>query len=404
MAHGFSGLNILSNEISFADSVIQDAGGILRVGSQTTLADLKILNADNTNQWESVGTGSDTYGNNQTDLAVTSGQYRIRQSKRRYPYFSGKSQRIETTFDTFSPQVNVIKRVGYFSSNAVAPYNSNLDGFFLETTDTSIVLKVVRNGTETLSKDITEWSNYANMGIYKELSTWNNFTVLEWKFLWLGGAVLTLSVKTENGFIVCHSFHYSGTNPDIFMLSPNQPVRYEIRSTTGSGSFTPICAQVATEGSTGESGESLTVYNPTSITCNSVGTIYALLGIKKQTSYRDIATQIINFEVANTAITSDAGILILLINPTLSAPLSYSNLSRIQIAYATNETITAGTGREIASTQASAGGASSQILEKNLLAWLSSTITDVHEEFILGYMSITANQSVYGILNVKEYV
>lgn len=404
MAQGYSGYNVLDNQITFKDSVLQDAGGILRVGSQTTLADLKILNADNTNQWETVGTGTGTFTNNKYEMSVTSGQYEIRQSKRRYPYFSGKSQRVEETFDNFAPETNTIKRVGYFTSNAVAPFNSNLDGFFLETTDTSILLKMFRNGTETLNLDITDWSGYDNLAEYKNLSIWDNFTVIEWKYLWLGGAVLTLSIKTSNGFTVAHSFHYSGTNPDVFMLSPNQAVRYEIRSTSGSGSMRAICAQVSTEGSTEESGEGLVLYNQTGINANAVDTHYVLLSIKKQTTFRDVAVKIETIELANSAITSDSGMLFVFINPTLSAPLSYSDKSRIQVAYGTGQTITPNTGREIGGTQATAAGGGSDALSKNLLAWLSSSITNTHDEFVLVYVPITATQSVRGIMNVKEYV
>jgi hypothetical protein len=335
-------------------------------------------------------------------MSVTAGQWRIRQTKRFYPYFDGKSQRVECTFDQFAAQANTVKRVGYFSSNAVSPFASTYDGFWLENDGSSILLKAARAGTSTLSVDITAWTGYANLAEYQTLATWNNFTVIEFKFLWLGGAVLVLSVKTSDGFVEAHRFNYSGTAQDVFILSPNKPVRYEIRSTIGVGAFRPICSQVATEGSVDESGESLGVFNATAITTNAVGTYYALIGLKKQTTFRDVAVQISEISLGNTAITADAGILLMILNPTLSAALTYNNNSRVQVAYATNQTITAGTGRVLAASPASQAGAAVQ-LSKNFLSWLSSTLANAHDEYVLAYMPITANQTVHGIVDFKEY-
>lgn len=380
-----------------------DAGGVLRVGSQTTLFDGKTLNADDTSIWENAGTGTGTFTGNKYDMSVTSGQWYVKQAKRRSPYFSGKSQRIEVTFDNFGADANVTKRVGYFSSNAVSPYDSSYDGFWLENNGTTITLKAARAGTETLSVALSSWTGYANLGEYQTVSTWDNFTVVEFKFLWLGGAVLVLSVKTAGGFVEAHRFDYAGTAQDVFIASPNQPVRYEIRSSTGSGSFRYICSQVATEGSIDESGESLAVYNTAAISTNAVGTIYALIGVKKQTTYRDNAIQIEEIGASNNSTTTDAGILMIIINPTLSASLTYANNSKIQVALATNQTITAGTGRVIAAVPASASMGGARALSKNFLAWLSSTLNNTHDEYVLAYMPTTATQSVFGIVQLKEY-
>ena len=78
---------------------------------------------------------------------------------------------------------------------------------------------------------------------------------------------------------------FAGKQKGTFITSPNQPIRYELRSTTGVGSFRYICSQVATEGSFTESGKTLTVYNSTSISSNTIGTVYALTGLKKQITF-----------------------------------------------------------------------------------------------------------------------
>jgi len=372
--------------------------GSLRIAQLTTLFDGKILDADDTNVWETVGSGSGSFTGNTYTMSVTSGQYKIRQSKHILPYFSGKPQMVEVTFKNFGHQANVTKKVGYFSSSAVVPYSASTDGFWVESDGTTYYLKAARNGTETISVAFTDWIGYDQLQDYD----FDNFTVFLFDFLWLGGAALRLWVATPtNGFILAHSVEYVLLNSDVMMLTPNQPCRYEIRSSTGNGAFTPICSQIATEGSINESGMSYAHFNSSSLACGATGTIYALLGIKKQIAYRDVATKITGISCINTA-TSDAGILMLLLNPTISSPLVYSNKSKVQLALATGQTITANTGRALCAVPVGQMGAS-LTLNEDYLTWLSSKIDNTLDEFVLAYLATTNNQNVNGIINFKEY-
>lgn len=409
---GFIDVNLVNSEPIQVESVAvggfgTDPSGRLRVGQMYTLLDGKILNADNTRLFETIGTGTGAFSNNKFSMSVTSGQYLIRQSKRFNPYFSGKAQLIEETFDNFQPQVGITKRVGYFSSNAVAPYNSNKDGIWIESDGTTIRLICSRDGTETLNVPITEWTGYDNLAEYKTLTTWKNFSVSAMDFLWLGGAEQRLYMKTSNGFTLAHAFEYAGTAEDVFIKSPNQPVRYEIRSTSGSGSMRYICCQVATEGSYDEAGETISVSNITHVNAASVGTIYAVLGVRKATTYRDIAIQIVDMAISNTSPQNDAGVLYLLLNPTLSAPLSYSAYSRFERAIATTQTVTTSGAditcdRIIAALPVGAAG-STNVMSSNFLSYMTGLIGNTYDQYVLAYLPITANQSVYGVITLKEY-
>lgn len=374
-----------------------DAGGRQRASTVTTLFDGKTLGADDTNIWENIGTGTGTYSNNKYSMSVTSGQYRIRRGKHTAPYFSGKSQLIETTFDGFQVEADVIKRVGYFSSSATAPHVDAYDGFWLENDGTTIRLIAQRNGSVTADVPWTSWDNYSAISSYN----WANFTVAVFDFLWLGGTSLRLFLKTNSGFVLAHTFNWASNNTDTFIQSPNHSARYEIRSTTGTGSLRPICSQIATEGSITEDGKGLTIYNPSAITTNAVGTIYALKGVKKVAGFRDTAVRVTAASVCNTG-TADAGILMLILNPTLSAPLSYTANSRISGGTATNQTVTAGTGRVLFAVPA--GTAGSEVgLDDNYLASIGMTIADVSDELVLAYMPTTTNQSVFGTVTIKEF-
>jgi hypothetical protein len=371
-----------------------DAGGRTRVSQLTTLLDGKILGADDTNLFENVGTGTFTFQDNTMLMQVTAGQYCIRQSKRFCPYFSGKSQLIEETFEDFQLQAGIIKRIGYFSSNAVAPFTSNYDGFWIESNgdDSKFYVRASKNGTLTLNNDVSAYFLTYNA---------ENFTVTAQDFLWLGGAELRSFIKNTDGFDILSLMDFAGKQKGTFMLSPNQPIRYEIRSTSGTGQLRYICSQVASEGSFSEAGKTLSIFNLTSITANVVGTIYALKSLRKQVAFRDTAVQILDISVSNTA-TSDAGILMLFVNPTLSAPLTYSNNSRIQEGTATNQTITAGTGRLVCALPINVAGSSS-IIKENFLSFLSQSINNTMDEFVLAYMPTTLNQSLNGVINLKEF-
>lgn len=378
-----------------------DAGGRTRVSQMTTLFDGKILGGDDVHVFENTGDGTAVYTDNKMTLSATSGKYIIRQSRRVLPYFSGKVQLVEATCDGFHSEAGVTKRVGYFTSSAVAPYTANLDGFFIEDDGTKKTLFIYRKGTVTAQVLFTAMDNYTLVSGYN----WQNFTVMAFDFLWLGGAILRFWLKTDLGFVLVHTVNYSGTAQNTFTLSPNQTLRYEVRGLLAAGSLRYICSQVSTEGSIDESGCTMSIYNATPVTTNVIGTIYALKGLKKQVAFRDTAVQIIDIAVSNTA-SSDAGIIMLLWNPTLSAPLTYVNNDKIQdgspAVPATPPTVSS-VGRVVAALPISTAGGSSSIMKQSFMSFLSQSITDTMDEYVLAYMPITNNQSVAGVITIKDY-
>lgn len=399
----------VDNTVTAADAYAQlggDAGGRKRVSQITTLGDYKTLGQDRTLLFDNQGTGAGAWGGNLYTMSVTAGQWRVRQSKQYHPYFSGKSQIIEATFDNFHAEANVTKRVGYFSSNAGSPFDATYDGFWLENDGTTISLKATRAGTETLSVALASWSGYANLAEYQTVSTWQNFTVVLFDFLWLGGAVLRVWVRTAAGFVLAHIFNYPGTAQNVFILSPNQPLRYEIRSTTGSGTFRYICAQVATEGAINESGLSRSVRTAhTGVACTTAGTSYPLLAVRKNATYRDTAVQLITQQVFVTS-AADQIIWELQLNPTLSAGLTYGSVVNSAIQSASgNGTITVTSPGTVLAT-----GMLSQntlvpngALVQNFLAFLGSTLANAMDEIVLVGTGITAGVTTVCEITVKEF-
>lgn len=379
----------------FNKEVNRDASGRTRTAEMTTLFDGKSLSGDETLLWENVGTGSGSFSNNIYTMGVGVGQYRIRRGKHTCPYFSGKSQLIETTFDNFESQAGVTKMVGYYTSSNVAPYNTLYDGFWLENDGTTVRIKIQRAGTMIADIPVSLWDNQS-FATYD----WANFTVAIWDFLWLGGTELRLFIKTAKGFELAHTYIHASDIQGVFIQSPNKSVRYEIRSTTGLGQVNSICSQVATEGGFPEAGKPLVIFNQSEITTNTVGIIYALKGVKKVSSFKDIAITATRASISNTG-TADIGVGFLLVNPTLSAPLTYANNSRISEGTATTQTIT-NVGRVIASFPSGSAGSVSGAND-SILSSIDMDIEDVSGEIVLAYMPTTSNQKVFGTLTVKEY-
>lgn len=379
-------------------SIHGDAGGRQRVSQITTLFDGKVLGLDDLRSWDNRGTGTYTFQQNKVKMDVAAGQYYCSQSRHHNPYFSGKSQGVEITFDNFHTQAGVTKRFGYFSSNAVAPFDSNKDGFWVEDDGTTKRLIVSNNGTEKLNIAMADWDGAQ----YATGYNWQNFTVVLFDFLWLGGAVLRVFLKTENSFKLLHQFDYAGSDQDVFIQTPNQPVRYEIRSTSGAGTFRRICSTVFTEGSIDEEGDALTLITTTAINANLVGTTYAVEGIRKSSTYRDIHTDIISFggNVLSSAGTADSGRFLLLLNPTLSAPLTWSSNSKIEEGNATTQTVSA-FGRVLQCAEVTGAGVS-EPFPNNALSILRMDMLNVADEVILAYQPYTATQSVHGHITLKE--
>ena len=380
-----------------------DAGERLRTSQLTTLADLKCLNVDDALLWENVGTGTGTFANNKYDMSVTAGQYRIRKSRRYYPYFSGKSQQVEFTMDTFAPQDGIVKRYGYFSSNAVAPYDQQFDGFFLQSDSDGVTFNVYKMGIEIYKINL----NKSHADVPLDGYDWNNFTVIEMSYLWLGGAAARMFARVGTGFAVGDIFNYAGTTPGLIVRSPNHCVRAEIRSTTGTGSMRQICAQVSTEGSINESGKSFSVDTGNAANAlPTIGTTYPLIAIRKKAGFRDVPIRVSDYVGLITS-ASDVLRLAVQVNPTLAGTaLVWADVpnSAFQMAVGSS-----------ARTVSAAGHILSQAfvrdnsvmpygaMDNEYLSWLGVNIADTSDVIALCGTPLTASCNTYAELDVLQY-
>lgn len=182
------------------------------------------------------------------------------------------------------------------------------------------------------------------------------------------------------------------------MLTPQHCIRYEIRSTTGTGNLNSICSQVASEGSASEVGYSRSVFHPAGVAANTVGTVYPIKGVRALTSRKDLRILVSGYSGSIASATSDAGTLMLL-NPTLSAPLTWaaSDLFDEGTAPAGQTVTSLGTIIDSVQLVSSAG---SVVTPRNRLSTLSVGIDNALGNVVLAYMPLTGNQSVSGSMSL----
>ena len=193
-------------------------------------------------------TATSVWSQSQTTMSVTNnGDYVIRQSKMRAHYNAGKSQLVIATFDNLEPEADVVKRVGYYSSSVVAPYTANFDWLYMESSSWTVSVNVSKDWTVT-SVPQASWDDPLD-------GTWASWITIDWTqgqilvidFQWLGKGMVRWGIDIDWDMVFFHESKHANLSAGMYMLSPNQPIRYEIRSTGGAWSFVHWCASVGTE-------------------------------------------------------------------------------------------------------------------------------------------------------------
>ena len=172
----------------------------------------------------------------------------IRQTKTHPIYQPGKSQLFEASFSNFVIESNVIKRVGVFQSTTGTPYNSVFDGLFLESNGvtSAITFNIYLSGSCTYSADTSVWNN-PNFNVNN--FDWSDVNLITIDYQWLGVGRVRFGMVLSGQTYYFVDYTAANNIPTVYMSSPNQPIRYEIRQVgAGSGYFDMLCSQVSTEG------------------------------------------------------------------------------------------------------------------------------------------------------------
>ena len=397
-------------DVKYADSPSIDAFGRGRVSQLTTQFDSKQLNDNQPLFIDRVtgGSGSHSWSGstNETQLKTSAASdYAVAQTYQRFNYQSGKSQLIFMTFSDFNVETNIEKRIGYFSSSTSAPYTASYDGLFLENDGTDIRVRSYRNGTSTTNVAQSSW-NLDTMDGNGDSGVTIDFEkaqILVIDFEWLGVGRVRFGFVVDGMVFYFHEILNANSVDNVYMLSPNQPLRWEIRQTgLGSGTFTHICSSVNSEGSLNSTGKVLSDnLGTTHVNANSTSSKYALLGIRLQSAKVDTIIDIIDFSVLAT--TNDNQLVEIWLNPTVAGTFTYSSVtnSSVQIAKGASggsNTVTGGT--LLFSKYISAQDATPIEIENAIK--LGMSIAGTVDEIVLSTNPLSSNSDVLGSITWTE--
>lgn len=323
--------NVVETETA-AGSASLDAFGRLRTSELTTLLDIKqifdkqpLLIDEETN-----GTGARTYVSADaccTLSTAASGDWVVAQTFQRMNYQTGKSQFGFMTFNGFDIETNITKRIGYFDSSTTSPYTADLDGLWLESSGSEVSVNIGKSGTVT-SVDQSDWDDPLDGSGESGITIdWDKGQIFAFDFEWLGVGAIRFYVVIDGMPIVFHKENNANNLTDVYMQSPNKPLRWEIRQGgAGSGDFKHICATVSSEGARNFTGKILSDNSSgNDLQFNSVGTSYAAVGIRQKSGFLGAVLDILEFDYL--AETSDRAFWELRLNPTVTGTFAYTGIT-----------------------------------------------------------------------------
>jgi hypothetical protein len=335
---------IYNNKIAYSDSPNLDAFGRLRTAAVTNLVDIKHVYDKNPLQVNEVTAGTATSIFNQEYARVrmstsANNDLVIRQGKTHPIYQPGKSQLFQASFSNFQLETNVIKRVGAFTSITGSPYNSVFDGYFLESNGVTneISFQIWRSGTTVYTASTTSWNSNEFDPINLD---WSNTNLMSVDYQWLGVGRMRFALDLAGQLIYFTEHNCANNEPNVYMSSPNQPIRYEIRQVgVGSGYFDMLCSQVSSEGALNGLYSTVGVINSTTATLATSGTKYPYIGYRLKQSYKSVTSQYSSLSVLNTS--NDNYLVTIEYNPTLSATPSWTDIPNSPFQYSIyNGTVT----------------------------------------------------------------
>jgi len=310
MAQGYSSYNIISSEISFANTPNIDAFGRLRVSEPFTLFDSSHRFDDN-GLWSTATAtgGAATFNSAQglVDLDVTaaSGSEVLRETTKVFSYQPGKSLLVLNTFVMNAAKTGLRQRVGYYGA---------ANGYYLELNNstvsfyerTSVSGSLVNNQVAQANWNVDPMDGSGPSGITLDLT---KAQILFMDLEWLGVGTVRIGFVINGNFYVCHKFHHANLITSTYITTASLPLRYEITNTAATASSSrlkQICSTVLSEGGYQLTGLQQAVGIPVTTPRNLAvaGTFYPIVSIRLKTSPNRLDAIVIATAISVVATTS----------------------------------------------------------------------------------------------------
>ena len=246
------------SKMRYADSGNLDAFDRLRTSTPVTLFDSSQYYGDNALVWENqfVGTGAVSNSLNQSSVIMTTGgtgstASAIRQTKKTFHYFPGKSQSVSLTFCfTGGGVTNNTRRAGLFDAQ---------NGVYFELAGTTVnmVLRTYTSGSVVESRipqaswNLDVMNGTGPSGLTLDVTKAQIFTA---DLQWLGAGRVRVGFNINGAVYYVHQFLCANVLTIPYMGTANLPVRFEnfnsVGTAGGTATLQQICATVVTEGVT----------------------------------------------------------------------------------------------------------------------------------------------------------
>lgn len=286
----------IADELGQASRVINtDAKGRTRAAIPFKWIDTKANNKELDDFFwteAAFGTGSGAFDASKSSYmssAPANGDGFVRQVKTPAPYSTSSSQLIEFSIIGFGLEAGGEKRIGYYTSSIISPFNTAYDGimFIADGITGEHRLEVHHNGTTVISlpRNSTNWLDPLDgSGPSGVTIDFNNLNVFAMELAGISSNSLTMSVFIGGAEIVFLQYNHTNTTDNVMFAHPQKPLRYELRNTSGSQTMWFESGQVSNEGNLGidRIPESINAGSLAAddIDANVIGTTYAIIGIR----------------------------------------------------------------------------------------------------------------------------
>lgn len=393
-----------ANGVTFAGPTT-DAFGRLRTSSPLTFFDSQHRYKDNGYFDTSLsGGGSTAYLTNESSVSMsvgtTSGDSVIRQTKRCFPYQSGKSLLTFNSFVFAAGKTNLRQRVGSFNTN---------NGVFFElngTTKNFVVRNyasgsVVENRVAQSNWNTDKFDGTGPSGITLDLTkTHILYTDVEW----LGVGTVRMGFVIDGVLHVCHRFNHANNVSTVYMTTASLPIRLEITNTgttASSSTMKQICSSVMSEGGY-ERKVAQSVARRTTDASITVGSIVPIVSIRLASNRLDSVVLPSKYAAFPTS-TGDFEVMMIR-NGTLTGA-SYDTTTFSNVDFDVTATAITG-GTILSSVYASAtnqsGNAASNNTEYNWDLQLGSTIAGVSDVITLAARTFSGTNTIIGTMDFYD--
>ena len=395
----------------FGSGSAADAFGRFRVSDPHTLFDSKQLYDDQPLYWDdSEVSGSGTTSTHsaamaRTQLAVgaTTAGRRVRQTFQSFNYQPGKSQLIYLTGVLGAGESGITTRIGLGDDD---------NGLFFECDDGTVSVNVrTKTSGSVVNNTVaqTAWNKDTldGNGLSGLNADWDKALIFLIDYEWLGVGTVRFGVIVDAKVYYVHQVDNSNAIANVYMSTPNLPLRYEIENDGTGGAYTldHICSTVISEGGNDAFGiQRSASTDGTGVTCSTEDITYAIIGIRLKSGYTHSVVKMIRAEMAIHS-ASKYGRWDIILNPTVAGTFTYSDQTNSAIQVATGATANTVTNGTVVNTGFIESGQPELGMEHpHNSRWLGRDISGTVDELVLCFTPIggTSAVDVEGSITWKE--